>query len=132
MATDPVCGMEVDPQHAAAQATYDGVTYYFCSQDCKQRFELAPALYAQRTAPLRDQSVTAPGGKGPSGDERHHDVMTRGTDVVEGHDDAMTRGTDVVEGHHDVMTHGLDVVEGHGSETTSSGTDVIERGGEAG
>ena len=35
--TDPVCGMKVDDQKAAAKATHEGKTYYFCSQSCKTR-----------------------------------------------------------------------------------------------
>jgi putative ABC transport system ATP-binding protein len=36
---DPVCGMEVDPQKAAASATIDGVDYYFCARGCRDEFE---------------------------------------------------------------------------------------------
>jgi Cu(I)/Ag(I) efflux system membrane fusion protein len=48
-AVDPVCGMTVDPQEAAAagrQAEYKSTTYYFCSDDCKQKFDKEPAKYA--------------------------------------------------------------------------------------
>jgi len=36
---DPVCGMEVDPERAAAHATVDGVDYWFCASGCRQEFE---------------------------------------------------------------------------------------------
>jgi Cu+-exporting ATPase len=39
---DPVCGMEVAPESAAAQSEYNGQTYYFCSPVCKQRFDADP------------------------------------------------------------------------------------------
>jgi YHS domain-containing protein len=42
MAKDPVCGMEVDPDRAAATAEYQGETYYFCSPGCKAAFEKEP------------------------------------------------------------------------------------------
>jgi YHS domain-containing protein len=45
MVTDPVCGMEIDPKDAAGKAEYEGKTYYFCSLDCKQKFEKAPLQY---------------------------------------------------------------------------------------
>ena len=48
MAKDPVCGMNVDEKKAAASATYEGKTYYFCSAGCKATFEAAPAKYATR------------------------------------------------------------------------------------
>ena len=35
---DPVCGMEIDPNTAAASLEKDGQIYYFCSQDCKEKF----------------------------------------------------------------------------------------------
>ncbi|HZS35678.1 MAG TPA: YHS domain-containing protein [Polyangia bacterium] len=39
MTKDPVCGKEVDPLRARAVGIFGGVTYYFCSQDCKARFK---------------------------------------------------------------------------------------------
>ena len=45
MATDPVCGMRVDPDDAAASAEYDGTTYYFCSQVCHEAFVAEPAAF---------------------------------------------------------------------------------------
>ena len=44
---DPVCGMMVDPKTAAAKATYQGKTYYFCSRDEKEKFEKAPEQYVK-------------------------------------------------------------------------------------
>ncbi len=43
---DPVCGMEIDPDGAAASETYEGKTYYFCSEACHARFTAAPEKYA--------------------------------------------------------------------------------------
>jgi YHS domain-containing protein len=45
MAKDPVCGMTVDENKAAATANYQGKTYYFCSTGCKTTFEKAPTKY---------------------------------------------------------------------------------------
>jgi P-type Cu+ transporter len=39
MAIDPVCGMTVDEQHAAATSVHQGTTYYFCAPGCKRTFE---------------------------------------------------------------------------------------------
>lgn len=53
-ATDPVCGRKIKPYHAAATVICQGVTYYFCSDTCHQRFTwntsafLAPANAALR------------------------------------------------------------------------------------
>jgi len=46
--TDPVCGMKVDDQKAAAQSKHEGKTYYFCSQICKSKFEQNPKQYASQ------------------------------------------------------------------------------------
>jgi Cu+-exporting ATPase len=43
---DPVCGMTVDKDQAAATTEYQGQTYYFCAPGCKTAFEQAPEKYA--------------------------------------------------------------------------------------
>jgi len=50
MTKDPVCGMDVDPKHAAGSSEYQGVTYYFCSAGCKKAFDKEPAKYAGKAA----------------------------------------------------------------------------------
>lgn len=37
-ATDPVCGMTVDPSHAPASTHRNGETFYFCSSGCRDKF----------------------------------------------------------------------------------------------
>jgi xanthine dehydrogenase accessory factor len=44
-ATDPVCGMTVDPLTATSKAVHDGRTYWFCSAGCLAEFEREPARY---------------------------------------------------------------------------------------
>ena len=39
---DPVCGMAVDPA-TAIQAEREGETFYFCSEQCRQKFLTTPA-----------------------------------------------------------------------------------------
>ncbi len=45
---DPVCGMDVDPDHAAGRLEHQGRTYYFCSDFCVKKFGAAPERYAGR------------------------------------------------------------------------------------
>ena len=52
---DPVCGMAVTPEQAAASLTYKGQTYYFCALACKQRFEPDPELYLNAGPPIHQQ-----------------------------------------------------------------------------
>ncbi len=42
---DPVCGMRVSPETAAASLEHEGVTYYFCSAGCRTAFELKPEAF---------------------------------------------------------------------------------------
>ncbi len=46
---DPVCGMTVETA-AAKSAVYDGTVYYFCSTDCREKFENTPAAYLKKPA----------------------------------------------------------------------------------
>ena len=45
MATDPVCGMQVDTDSAQWTAEHDGTTYYFCSKGCMLDFKDEPAKF---------------------------------------------------------------------------------------
>ena len=58
-AIDPVCGMNVDPQHAAASFAHQGKTYYFCCTGCRTKFEADPAKYLQ---PAPHAEPAAPSG----------------------------------------------------------------------
>jgi Cu+-exporting ATPase len=42
---DPVCGMKIQPEKAAAETVYQGTTYHFCSTKCHDKFESNPAMY---------------------------------------------------------------------------------------
>ena len=44
MAIDPICSMTVD-EAAALSAERDGQTSYFCSDDCRRTFLLAPPAH---------------------------------------------------------------------------------------
>ncbi|MCC7485078.1 MAG: heavy metal translocating P-type ATPase [Burkholderiales bacterium] len=44
-ATDPVCGMRVDPATATESATHKGTTYHFCCDGCRKLFEADPARF---------------------------------------------------------------------------------------
>ena len=43
---DPVCGMDVDPEATTVERIdRKGVSYYFCSADCRRQFEASPEKY---------------------------------------------------------------------------------------
>jgi P-type Cu+ transporter len=50
MATDPVCGMEVNVEVATAQgltSDHDGTAYFFCGKGCKLDFDDDPQRILQ-------------------------------------------------------------------------------------
>src|SRR5690349_15243116 len=59
-AVDPVCGMTVDPKHAAGSSQYRDKTYYFCCQGCLAKFEADPEKYLHpdaRPEPMATSTV---------------------------------------------------------------------------
>jgi Cu+-exporting ATPase len=48
MVKDLVCGMEVDPNVATGKSVHKGQTYYFCSLDCKKKFDKNPEKYIEK------------------------------------------------------------------------------------
>ncbi|MGQ0525890.1 MAG: heavy metal translocating P-type ATPase [Betaproteobacteria bacterium] len=65
-ATDPVCGMKVDPSAAAGTLEHGGTKHYFCSRHCLEQFKAAPEKYLSKsTAPAalaapKDAQYTCP------------------------------------------------------------------------
>lgn len=53
---DPVCGMTVDPKSAKGESKFEGQVYYFCSVNCKTKFDATPAMYLA-PKPQTDQSL---------------------------------------------------------------------------
>ncbi|HWQ36696.1 MAG TPA: YHS domain-containing protein [Blastocatellia bacterium] len=56
--TDPVCGMQVDEENAAGESEYLEQRYYFCSEDCKHKFDQRPEDYVVRSGQA-GRSVTS-------------------------------------------------------------------------
>jgi P-type Cu+ transporter len=65
-ARDPVCGMKVDVTTSYSEAVA-GETYYFCSENCRQRFDANPAAYG---------AAASPGSGTVTGLERHEPPRT--------------------------------------------------------
>src|SRR2546429_9468379 len=45
MERDPVCGMSVVPETAAATVEFEGKKYFFCANGCAAKFEREPKRY---------------------------------------------------------------------------------------
>jgi len=46
---DPVCGMTVEPESAAAKREYAGKTYHFCNPGCAKAFDRTPEAFVDAT-----------------------------------------------------------------------------------
>ena len=55
MARDPVCNMDVVENEAAATSEYKGKIYYFCSKNCKEKFDKNPEKYISKEKEKEDQ-----------------------------------------------------------------------------
>jgi YHS domain-containing protein len=55
-AVDPACGMEIKKSEAKATYEYNGKTYYFCMEECKEKFVKEPAKYVNAD----ENKVTCP------------------------------------------------------------------------
>ena len=49
-ATDPVCGMKVNPNTTPHHADHDGQAFHFCSAGCRTKFIAEPAKYLDKAA----------------------------------------------------------------------------------
>ncbi|MEW6594312.1 MAG: heavy metal translocating P-type ATPase [Thermodesulfobacteriota bacterium] len=62
VATDPVCGMEVSPAEAAGTVRHGGKEYYFCSDNCRKKFEQNPQHYSAPPPPAHGEGKDAQAG----------------------------------------------------------------------
>jgi Cu+-exporting ATPase len=62
--TDPVCGMEVDPQGDGPRLEHGGRSFWFCSEHCLHRFQADPGTYADKTRRPDVASAPVHGEKG--------------------------------------------------------------------
>ncbi len=57
MAKDLVCGMEVKEEEAAGFSLYKGKKYYFCSKNCKEKFDENPEEYIKSEEREEEQAL---------------------------------------------------------------------------
>src|SRR5688500_12661726 len=66
MATDPICGMTVDPKSAAGTHEHNGQTYYFCSQHCVTQFKKDPERFVKPATSAHAAAVEQSRGQNES------------------------------------------------------------------
>lgn len=49
MVQDPVCLMSINPLHATAMLEHEGKKYYFCSDNCRNKFQRQPSIYLAKS-----------------------------------------------------------------------------------
>src|SRR6185369_10492058 len=61
---DPVCGMTVVPERAAAHVLHAGKDFHFCSKGCAAKFQQDPAKYlaAPGSSPMQPSGLVTLGG----------------------------------------------------------------------
>jgi len=80
---DPVCGMEVAPESAFGEQSYDGRKYYFCSASCMGKFRAdpkkfvigSPAVSSHPSQPVTNKTGTA--GRGDFTCPMHPEVRQK-------------------------------------------------------
>jgi Cu+-exporting ATPase len=45
---DPVCGMEINVELAEERSEYEGEIFYFCSDQCRNKFDEDPGRFISR------------------------------------------------------------------------------------
>ena len=65
---DPICGKDVDTLRARAVGIFGGVTYYFCSPDCKSKFK-DPRQTGGAVPPILERRRAEPSAPSPSADQ---------------------------------------------------------------
>jgi Cu+-exporting ATPase len=58
---DPVCGMNVEPDEAAASVEREGETFYFCSEKCREKFKKDPEGWISGEAGKKEAEEAPPG-----------------------------------------------------------------------
>jgi Cu(I)/Ag(I) efflux system membrane fusion protein len=73
LSKDPVCGLDVamrKAEKAGLKTSHEGKTYYFHSDECKQKFEKDPNSYAEK--PVRGDSPSQPAPSPKSQETKGH------------------------------------------------------------
>jgi P-type Cu+ transporter len=71
IATDPVCGMTVDPNTAAGKYEYNGQTYFFCSQHCFTKFKENPEKFLTGRTERKHPYPNLSPSRGKESDDDH-------------------------------------------------------------
>ena len=71
---DIVCGMDIEQEKAAGQSRYDGQDYYFCSLNCKIKFDTNPESFVHGAA-VKNHKESELDKKQVSASKTHSDLI---------------------------------------------------------
>ena len=66
MYKDPVCGMNVPVKKLSGKTRYKGIDYFFCSVNCKKKFDADPEFYLSAVDPVCGMTVSKDSAEGGS------------------------------------------------------------------
>jgi len=127
MDRDPVCGMDVDERKSQHSAHSLGENYWFCSKDCKTKFESNPQKYSaalEKRASINRKVVVV--GAGQVGTTICFALMMSGiaSTIV-----LVDRNSDLSDGHVMDLNHGLSFVQPArifaGNYSDCKGADIV-------
>ncbi len=58
MVTDPVCKMTIEEKDAVGKSVYKGVTYFFCTESCKENFDKDPEAFLEEKVSEQKMEVS--------------------------------------------------------------------------
>ncbi|MFZ7112910.1 MAG: L-lactate dehydrogenase [Desulfatiglandales bacterium] len=109
MVKDPVCRMEIDERQTRYKTQHMGVTYYFCSENCRTTFESAPKRYVGALEqPTPEKRKVAIVGAGQVGTTFAFSLMISG---LASNIALIDRNFERAEGHVMDLNHGLSFVQ---------------------
>jgi adenylate cyclase len=91
MVIDPVCGMRIDSEDAAASALHDGTSYYFCARACRDLFLADPSAAPWDRDMLSEEEVAR---RATTSVERVRQLVTAG--ILRPHGESFDR-SDVMQ-----------------------------------
>ncbi len=53
MYVDPVCYQQISKPNSTLSTEYENVVFYFCSLECKRKFDYEPGRYSDETEILK-------------------------------------------------------------------------------
>ncbi len=83
MTRDPICGMPVQPEQAAARREHMGQIFYFCSAHCAATFDAEPHRYAHQEGVAAAQHTVHHEHIGSDPQDSTHRDCCGGNDVVD-------------------------------------------------